>query len=62
MQGKNILIQSNKDYKVLKYNNEIVGCGKSTGEKIIWSDFSYTVNLRTDAFKNKKIFLTVFKV
>jgi len=27
-------IESENAFKVLKYNNEIIGCGKSTGEKI----------------------------
>lgn len=32
--GNDLIIQSENVFKILKYNNEFVGCGKSTGEKI----------------------------
>lgn len=32
--GMDLEIKSENAFKVLKYNNEIIGCGKSTGEKI----------------------------
>jgi len=34
LKGNDLLIQSEKNFKILKYGNEFIGCGKSTGEKI----------------------------
>ena len=34
MKGNDLMINTNKGFVVLKNNNEFIGCGKSTGEKI----------------------------
>ena len=34
LRGNELYIKSDKAFKILKYNNEFIGCGKSTGEKI----------------------------
>ena len=34
MRGDDLIIQTDKTFKILKNNNEFIGCGKSTGEKI----------------------------
>lgn len=34
LKGNEIYIKSDRAFKILKYNNEFIGCGKSTGEKI----------------------------
>ena len=34
MSGADLAIKTNRGFKILKYKNEFVGCGKSTGEKI----------------------------
>jgi len=34
LKGDDLLIQSDKSFKILKNKNEFLGCGKSTGEKI----------------------------
>ena len=32
--GQELLIKTDRNFKILKNNNEFIGCGKSTGEKI----------------------------
>ena len=34
LQGNDLLIESDRTFKILKYNDEFLGCGKSTGERI----------------------------
>ncbi|MFA7707586.1 MAG: hypothetical protein WCX73_01425 [Candidatus Pacearchaeota archaeon] len=34
MKGQDLFMQSENCFKVLKHNNEFIGCGKSTGERI----------------------------
>ena len=34
LRGNDLQIKSDKNYKVLKYKNELIGCGKSTEERI----------------------------
>ena len=34
LSGNEIYIKENKAWKVLRYEDELIGCGKSTGEKI----------------------------
>ncbi len=34
LRGNDLDIKTNKSFKIFKYNNEFLGCGKSTGEKI----------------------------
>jgi len=34
LQGNDLQIQTDKEFKILKHENEFIGCGKSTGEKI----------------------------
>lgn len=34
LKGNDIIIEAERGFKILKYNNEFIGCGKSTGEKI----------------------------
>ncbi len=34
LKGNDLLIKADKGFKVLKNNEELIGCGKSTGEKI----------------------------
>jgi len=34
LQGQDLDIQSDNNFKILEYNNELIGCGKSTGERI----------------------------
>ena len=34
LKGNDLLIKAEKGFKVLRNNNEFIGCGKSTGEKI----------------------------
>ena len=34
MKGEDLMINTEKGYKVLRYRGEFIGCGKSTGEKI----------------------------
>ncbi|MFA5855878.1 MAG: hypothetical protein WC867_00840 [Candidatus Pacearchaeota archaeon] len=34
LKGNELYIQSDKNWKILKNNNELLGCGKATGEKI----------------------------
>ena len=34
LKGNDLAIESDKNLKVLQHNNEFIGCGKSTGEKI----------------------------
>jgi NOL1/NOP2/fmu family ribosome biogenesis protein len=34
LRGNEIQIKAEKGFKILKYNNEFIGCGKSTGIKI----------------------------
>ncbi len=33
--GQDLLIQIDKNFKILKYKDELIGCGKSTGERIV---------------------------
>ena len=33
--GRDLMIQSDKSFKILKYKEELIGCGKSTGERIV---------------------------
>jgi len=33
--GQDLLIQIDKSFKILKYKDELIGCGKSTGERIV---------------------------
>src|SRR4030042_6448003 len=33
--GQDLLIQLDKNFKILKYKDELIGCGKSTGERIV---------------------------
>jgi len=35
MKGEDLDINTDKRYAILKNNNDFLGCGKSTGEKII---------------------------
>ena len=35
MQGKDLPISSSGDYKVIKFNSDYLGCGKSTGSAIL---------------------------
>lgn len=34
LKGHDIELESDKSWKILKYNNELIGCGKSTGQRI----------------------------
>jgi NOL1/NOP2/fmu family ribosome biogenesis protein len=34
LKGNDLIIETEKGFKILKNNNEFIGCGKSTGEKI----------------------------
>jgi len=34
LKGQDLLIKSDNNFKILKYKNEFIGCGKSTGERI----------------------------
>lgn len=34
LKGQDLLIESDNAFKILKHNGEIIGCGKSTGERI----------------------------
>ena len=34
LKGQDLEIKSDNNFKVLKYQNELIGCGKSTGERI----------------------------
>ena len=34
LKGNDLDIQSDKAFKILQHNNEFIGCGKSTGERI----------------------------
>ena len=34
LRGQDLLIESDKAFKILKHNDEFIGCGKSTGERI----------------------------
>jgi len=34
LKGEDLLVKKERGYKVLKYKDEFIGCGKSTGEKI----------------------------
>jgi NOL1/NOP2/fmu family ribosome biogenesis protein len=34
LRGNDLQIKSDRGFKILKNNNEFIGCGKSTGEKI----------------------------
>lgn len=34
LKGQDLSIESDRAFKILKYNNEFLGCGKSTGERI----------------------------
>ena len=34
LSGQDLDIQADNAFKILKYNNEFIGCGKSTGERI----------------------------
>ena len=34
LHGNDLLIKLDRSYKILKHNNEFIGCGKSTGERI----------------------------
>ena len=33
--GNDLLIQSDNNFKILRYKDELIGCGKSTGERIV---------------------------
>ena len=35
LSGEDLIIESDKGFKIIRNNEDLVGCGKSTGEKII---------------------------